>query len=121
LWAEHPRAVAEIDTRSQSILLRVARVKNTIRLEMSDSAFPLASSSNVRVQAGWKHIAATIGAVLLGVIFLVSGGWKVLSPFQTGELLEQAQVPGGWGPLGAATLGTLELFAALLLFTPRYR
>ena len=58
---------------------------------------------------------------MLGVIFLVSGGWKVLSPFQTGELHEQAQVPGGWGPLGAATLGTLELFAALLLFTPRYR
>jgi hypothetical protein len=66
-------------------------------------------------------MAANVGAILLGVIFLVSGGWKVLSPFQTGELLEQAQVPGGWGPLGATALGTLELLAALLLFLPKYR
>jgi uncharacterized membrane protein YphA (DoxX/SURF4 family) len=60
-------------------------------------------------------------AMLLGLIFLVSGGWKVLSPFQTGEVLEQAQVPAGLGALGAASLGTLELLAALLLFVPRFR
>lgn len=45
----------------------------------------------------------------------------MLSPFQTGELLEQAQVPAGLGPLGAASLGTLELLTALLLFVPRVR
>src|SRR6202161_1523561 len=70
---------------------------------------------------GWKRRVALISAILLGFIFLVSGGWKVLSPFQTGEVLEQAQVPAGLGPLGAASLGTLELFAALLLFVPRFR
>ncbi len=64
---------------------------------------------------------AAIAAIILGIIFLVSGGWKVLSPFKTGELLEQAQVPAGLGSLGAAALGTLELLAALLLFTPRFR
>jgi hypothetical protein len=57
----------------------------------------------------------------LGLLFLVSGGWKVLSPLRTGELLEQAQVPAGWGALGAATLGTFELVAAFLLFVPRFR
>jgi len=36
-------------------------------------------------------------------------------------VLEQAQVPAGLGPLGAASLGTLELFAALLLFFPQFR
>ena len=51
-----------------------------------------------------KRSVAAICAILLGIVFLVSGGWKVLSPFKTGELLEQAQVPGGYGPLGAATL-----------------
>lgn len=67
------------------------------------------------------RIGAAIAAFLLGIIFLVSGGWKMLQPFKTGELLEQAQVPAGWGVLGAASLGTLEVFAAFLLFTPRFR
>ena len=71
--------------------------------------------------SGWQRTAGSVCAILLGIIFLVSGGWKVLSPFTTGELLEQAQVPAGLGVLGAAALGTLELFAAFLLFTPRYR
>jgi len=64
---------------------------------------------------------ATISAIVLGLIFLVSGGWKVLSPFKTGELLEQARVPAGAGVLGAASLGTVELFAAFLLFVPQFR
>lgn len=68
-----------------------------------------------------KHKAALISAILLGLLFMVSGGWKVLSPLHTGELLEQARVPAGWGAIGAASLGTLELLAAFLLFTPKYR
>jgi hypothetical protein len=67
------------------------------------------------------HLVAAVCACLLGVIFLVSGGWKMLDPFKTGELLEQAQVPAGWGVMGAAALGTLEVLAAILLFTKRYR
>jgi len=70
---------------------------------------------------GWTSNIAAVSAILLGIIFLVSGGWKVLDPFKTGELLEQAKVPAGLGTLGAATLGTVELFAAFLLFHPRLR
>jgi hypothetical protein len=73
------------------------------------------------VAAHWKRTVAAVAAILLGLIFLVSGGYKVLSPFKAGEVLEQAQVPHGLGVLGAAALGTLELFAAFLLFTPRFR
>jgi hypothetical protein len=68
-----------------------------------------------------KRNVAAISAILLGLLFLVSGGWKVLSPLHTGELLEQARVPAGWGALGAASLGTLELFTSFLLFIPRFR
>jgi hypothetical protein len=68
-----------------------------------------------------RRTLATVCAILLGIILLVSGGWKVLSPFKAGELLEQAQVPAGLGVLGAAALGTIELFAAFLLFHPRFR
>ncbi len=71
--------------------------------------------------ASWKRTVAAICAVLLGIIFLVSGGWKVLDPFKTGELLEQAKVPAGFGKLGASTLGALEVFTALMLFYPRLR
>jgi len=69
----------------------------------------------------WRRRAAAVAAILLGLIFLVSGGWKVLRPFQTGELLEQAQVPAGLGVGGAVALGTLELFSAFLLLMPRFR
>jgi hypothetical protein len=68
-----------------------------------------------------KRKVAAVCAILLGILFLVSGGWKVLSPFKAGELLEQAQVPAGLGVLGACALGTIELFAAFLLFVPRWR
>lgn len=71
--------------------------------------------------AGWQRTLAAVSAILLGIVFLVSGGWKVLSPFKTGELLEQAKVPAGLGVLGAASLGTIELLAAFLLFLPRFR
>ena len=69
----------------------------------------------------WRRSAATIAAILLGVLFVASGGWKVLEPFSAGELLEQAKVPAGAGVVGALGLGTLELFAAFLLFVPRFR
>jgi methylamine utilization protein MauE len=72
-------------------------------------------------KTGWRGTAGAVGAILLGIIFLVSGGWKVLDPFKTGELLEQAKVPAGFGTLGAATLGTVELLAAFLLFVPQVR
>jgi uncharacterized membrane protein YphA (DoxX/SURF4 family) len=70
---------------------------------------------------GWHRTVAAVCAILLGIIFLVSGGWKVLDPFKTGELLEQAKVPAGFGTLGAATLGVVELLAAFMLFVPGLR
>jgi len=71
--------------------------------------------------ANWQRTVAAVCAILLGIIFLVSGGWKMLDPFKTGELLEQAKVPAGLGKLGAASLGTIEVFAAFMLFYPKLR
>jgi len=85
------------------------------------SAVDVATGQRKMGEAGWRGTAAAVSAVLLGIVFLVSGGWKVLDPFETGELLEQAKVPAGLGTLGAATLGTVELLAAFLLFVPQVR
>lgn len=68
-----------------------------------------------------KRTAALVSALIMALVFAVSGGWKLLFPFQTGELLEQAQVPSGLGPLGASALGTLEVLTALLLVLPQFR
>jgi uncharacterized membrane protein YphA (DoxX/SURF4 family) len=70
---------------------------------------------------GGKSTVATICAVLMALVFLVSGGWKVLNPFQSGELLVQAQVPVRLGVAGASALGTIELFVAVLLLLPALR
>jgi len=88
---------------------------------MKEAVFDSSAPAAISGPANWRRIAVAISAILLGIIFLVSGGWKVLEPFKTGELLEQARVPAGFGTAGASVLGTLELFAAYLLFNPRYR
>ncbi|MBV9760375.1 MAG: hypothetical protein JO340_07425 [Acidobacteriaceae bacterium] len=88
---------------------------------MADTFVQTAAQTPYIETANWKRAAATACAILLGVIFLVSGGWKMLSPFKTGELLEQAQVPAGLGVVGAASLGIVELLAAFMLFVPRFR
>lgn len=88
---------------------------------MSEAVADYPESSGSFDLAVWKRNTAAVCAVLLGLIFLVSGAWKVLNPLGTGELLEQARVPAGWGAIGAAALGSLEVLAAFLLFMPRWR
>jgi hypothetical protein len=88
---------------------------------MAETVFATAGDAPYFETASWKRGAATVCGILLGLIFLVSGGWKLASPLKAGELLEQAQVHAGLGVLGAAALGVLEVLAAFLLFVPRYR
>lgn len=74
----------------------------------------------VEPNASKRRIAA-VSAILLAIVFLVSGLWKVISPFHAGELLEEMRVPSGLGPLGSVSLGTIELFAAFLLIAAPFR
>ena len=86
-----------------------------------ESMVDTAISQEPSEKAGWQRTVAAVCAILLGIIFLVSGAWKMLDPYKTGELLEQAKVPAGFGKLGASALGTLEVFAAFMLFYPKLR
>ncbi|MBI4902270.1 MAG: DoxX family protein [Acidobacteria bacterium] len=69
----------------------------------------------------WKNGAALVCAVLLAALFLVSGLWKTTDPYSAAARLAQAKVPGDLSIPGAVVLGTIEVFAAVLLLMPRFR
>lgn len=69
----------------------------------------------------WKTWAATASAVLLGIIFLVSGTWKVTDPFAAAVRMNQAKIPEILSLPAALGFGIAELFSAVLLFVPRFR
>lgn len=70
---------------------------------------------------GWKTAVSTVSAVLLGLLFLVAGLWKITDPIEAAARLAQAKVPGFLSEPFAVTLGVAETFSAVLLFLPRFR
>jgi uncharacterized membrane protein YphA (DoxX/SURF4 family) len=71
--------------------------------------------------AAWKNAAATVCAVLLALLFLVSGIWKITDPLRAATLMTQALVPHALSLPAALCVGIGETFAAVLLLIPRYR
>jgi uncharacterized membrane protein YphA (DoxX/SURF4 family) len=69
----------------------------------------------------WRNAAGFSSGILLAVLFLVSGLWKVLDPFSAAERMVQALIPDALGMPAAIGVGTAELFTAVLLLIPRYR
>jgi uncharacterized membrane protein YphA (DoxX/SURF4 family) len=69
----------------------------------------------------WKKLAATACAVLLSIIFLVSGVWKVTEPLDAATRMTQALVPSALSLPTAIGFGVAEVFAGLLLLVPRFR
>ena len=71
--------------------------------------------------AGWKTAASSLAGVLLGILFLVAGIWKLSEPFNAAARLVQALVPADLSLIAACALGVAETFAGALLFVPRFR
>jgi uncharacterized membrane protein YphA (DoxX/SURF4 family) len=69
----------------------------------------------------WKSGAGLLSAIVLALIFLVSGLWKVLDPFSAAERMIQSLVPASLSMPAALAAGIFETFAGVLLLTPRYR
>ncbi len=69
----------------------------------------------------WKRIASVTAAVLLGIVFLAAGVWKITDPFSAATLMIQAKVPADLGFPAALFFGISETFAGVLLFVPRFR
>lgn len=68
-----------------------------------------------------KRVVATLCALLLGLLFLVSGSWKLTDPFTWSQMLGQFRVPAPLAMPGALLLGVAETFSAILIVTPRFR
>jgi uncharacterized membrane protein YphA (DoxX/SURF4 family) len=66
-------------------------------------------------------LLSVASAVLLAVIFLVSGVWKLVEPFDAAARMIQAKVPAQLGLFTAIAFGVAEAFAGVLLLVPRFR
>lgn len=69
----------------------------------------------------WKSIAATVAAVLLSILFLVSGIWKLADLDATAQRMIQSLVPVSLSMAAAVAVATFETFTAVLLLIPRFR
>jgi len=88
---------------------------------MNDSmAQPRLGLAGVRLQ-GWKFAVNWIAAVLLAVLFLSSGIWKVTDVPGWALRLAQAKVPEALSVAGALIVGVAETIAGVLLLVPRLR
>ncbi len=71
--------------------------------------------------SGWKTAAAAAAAILLAILFIVAGVWKITDPFSAAQRMVQAKVPVSLSLLGACMFGVAETFAGVLLVVPRFR
>jgi uncharacterized membrane protein YphA (DoxX/SURF4 family) len=69
----------------------------------------------------WKTALSWVGAILLALVFLVSGLWKLLDAHGAAVRLAQARVPQSLSLAAAIGFGIAETFTAVLLLVPRFR
>ncbi len=77
--------------------------------------------SSPLVLPAWKNLLGWTSALLLALLFLVAGVWKLTEPYEAASRMIQAKVPAPLGLFTAVSFGIAETFAALLLVIPRFR
>jgi uncharacterized membrane protein YphA (DoxX/SURF4 family) len=71
--------------------------------------------------ARWKNAASWSAAIVLAMIFLVSGIWKITDAPSAAVRMAQAKVPESLSMFAAIAFGIAETFAGVLLLVPRFR
>jgi uncharacterized membrane protein YphA (DoxX/SURF4 family) len=69
----------------------------------------------------WKNVLSVSSALILAVLFIIAGTWKITDPYDAATRMVQAKVPGDLGLAAAIGFGIAETFAAVLLLVPRFR
>jgi len=71
--------------------------------------------------AGWKTAVSWISAVLLAIVFLVAGLFKITDSQTAAVLMHQAKVPENLSLVAAVLFGIAETVSAVLILVPRFR
>jgi len=82
----------------------------------SVSSFP----SSFEIPA-WKTIVNHIAAFLTAVLFVGSGATKIIMPFEWSRMMENMHVVYQISLPFTVALGTVEMFAGLMVLIPRFR
>src|SRR5277367_6753060 len=69
----------------------------------------------------WKKAIAGVCAVLLAILFFVSGAWKLTDPFLWSQALVEFRVTSALSLPGTLALGVGEMLGAVLILVPRFR
>src|ERR1700729_4271170 len=84
-------------------------------------AVPIDARHTLEKQGGWRAGITWTAAILISIVFLVAGLWKLTDPIGAAVRLAQAKVPESLSVFTAVGLGTLETFTGILLLVPRFR
>jgi uncharacterized membrane protein YphA (DoxX/SURF4 family) len=69
----------------------------------------------------WQARVSLVFAILLGILFIAAGLWKLTDPIGWSAKMLQIKVPAGLTLPGALAVGVGDLLAGVLLFVPRFR
>jgi uncharacterized membrane protein YphA (DoxX/SURF4 family) len=70
---------------------------------------------------GWKTAASAAAGLLLAVLFILSGTWKITDPFSWAQRIAQLGVPANLSLAAACFFGVAETYAGVLVLVPRFR
>lgn len=78
-------------------------------------------SDSVSATPPWKGVLNWVASILIAILFLASGVWKISDPYQWSVLLHQLKVPQVLSLPFSVVLGIVETFTGLLFLVPGYR
>ena len=88
---------------------------------MDDSIAQAHPPARLLAVPAWKGVLSVSSAVVLALMFMLAGVWKIIEPFDAAARMVQAKVPADLGLATAITFGIVETFGAVLLLVPRFR
>lgn len=78
-------------------------------------------AASIPEPATWQSVLSSVSALLLGLLFIIAGVWKITDPMAAAERMRQALVPPLLSLPAALGFGVAEAVAGAWLIVPRFR